>query len=372
MRRVPRVAALVLKIYPLSLLRRPRGDAILARAAVRLLCTQKPARRVRDMWAWAPMLEVGPLVVAKMRGALPRGGSMLLVRWFAFLIVGRSKDEGGVLPRGDSTLPVRRFAFFALEGQRASCMTCGTGPSCHGMDTPVYIGGGFSRRFEAGAGESAFKEGFIPRVVAMPCFSPTRGVLSPPSSLRPFAFKVSASRCRSLPWPCDFIPSVPRLSECSKWYTACLDGMRRRSAKGFAPVLSTPMSLPLESLCLLSSPACRFYQSCFSSAGGARPCGSSALPPVLGFKDVHQPRGGGERAESRLRLPHGLVLASSSSIRRKRMITSLVKEANLGYTVPARPQAPPSAVLSAPWLGWSCPHPRRGTEARTSSPWRAC
>jgi hypothetical protein len=31
----------------------------------------------------------------------------------------------------------------------------------------------------------------------MSCFSPTRGVLSPPSSPRPFAFKVSALRCRS-------------------------------------------------------------------------------------------------------------------------------------------------------------------------------
>jgi hypothetical protein len=109
-----------------------------------------------------------------------------------------------------------------------------------------------------------------------------------------------------------------------------------------------------------------------SPTGGARPCGSGALPPVLGFKDVHQPRGGGERAESRLRLPHGLVPASSSSIRRKRMITYLVKEANFGYAVPARPQAPPSTMLPAPWLGWSCPHPCRGTEARTSSPWRAC
>jgi hypothetical protein len=53
------------------------------------------------------------------------------------------------------------------------------------------------------------------------------------------------------------------------------------------------------------------------------------------------------------------------------MITSLVKEANFGYAVPARPQAPPSAMLLAPWLGWSCPHPHRGTEARTSSPWCA-
>jgi hypothetical protein len=114
---------------------------------------------------------------------------MLPVWWFTFLTVSRGEDEGGVLPRGGSTLPAWRFAFFALEGQRASCMTYGTGPPCHGMDTPVCIWGGFSRRFEAGAGESAFKEGFIPRVAVMPSFSPTRGVLSPPSSLRPFAFK---------------------------------------------------------------------------------------------------------------------------------------------------------------------------------------
>jgi hypothetical protein len=221
------------------------------------------------------------------------------------------------------------------------------------------------------AGESAFKEGFIPRVAAMPCFSPTRGVLSPPSSLRPFAFKVSASHYRSSPWPCDFISSAPRLSGCSKCYTACLDGMCRRSAEGFAPASSTLMSFPLESSCLLSSLAGWCYRFCLPSAGGARPCRSGVLPSVLGFKDVHQPRGGGERAESRLHLPHGLVPVSFSSIRRKRMITSLVKEANFGYAIPARSQAPPSTVLPAPWLGWSCPHPRRGTEARTSSPWRA-
>jgi hypothetical protein len=205
----------------------------------------------------------------------------------------------------------------------------------------------------------------------MSCFSPTHGALSPLSSLRPFAFKVSALCLHSLPWPCKSISSLPRLSGCPTWCATYLDGMRWRSAEGFAPASSTPMSLPLESSCLLSSLAGRCYRSCLPFAGGARPCGSGALPPVLGFKDVHQPRGGGEQAESRLRLPHGLVPASSSSIRRKRMITSLVKEANFGYAVPARPQAPPSAMLPAPWFGWSCPHPRRVTEARTSSPWRA-
>jgi uncharacterized membrane protein (Fun14 family) len=39
MRGVPRVVALLLKIYILSLLRLPRGGAVLARVAVRLFCT---------------------------------------------------------------------------------------------------------------------------------------------------------------------------------------------------------------------------------------------------------------------------------------------------------------------------------------------
>jgi hypothetical protein len=59
MRGVPRVAALVLKIYLLGLLRRPRGGVVMARAAVRLLCTQVPTPKVHDMWARAPMPDVG-------------------------------------------------------------------------------------------------------------------------------------------------------------------------------------------------------------------------------------------------------------------------------------------------------------------------
>jgi hypothetical protein len=62
MRGVPRVTASVLKFYLLNLLRRPREGAVLARAAVRLSCIQEPACRMYDMWAWAPMPEVGPPV----------------------------------------------------------------------------------------------------------------------------------------------------------------------------------------------------------------------------------------------------------------------------------------------------------------------
>jgi hypothetical protein len=56
-----------------------------------------------------------------------------------------------------------------------------------------------------------------------------------------------------------------------------------------------------------TSPVGWCHRSCLSSAGGARPRGGGALPPVLGFKDIHQPCSGGERAGLRLRLSHELV-----------------------------------------------------------------
>jgi hypothetical protein len=195
------------------------------------------------------------------------------------------------------------------------------------MGTPVCIGGDFSWRFGARAGESAFKKGFIPRVAAMRCFSPTRCALSPPSSLRPFAFKVSTLHCRSLPWPCKLIPSVPRLSGCSTWCATYLDGMRRCLAEGFARAPSSSTNLPSESSCSLSStsPMGWCCRSCLSSAGGARPRGGGTLLPVLSFKDVHQPCGGGERAGLRLHLPCELVTRLFLQHSEERMITSLVK-----------------------------------------------
>jgi hypothetical protein len=176
-------AVLVLKIHLLSLLRRPRGGAILAQAVVRLLCTQESAPKEDDSWARALVLGTGLLVLAEAKRRTTVGGGALFMRRFAFsahrnrrarcmtcgprppcqrLDRWLRQRRGGTLPRGGSTLLVRRFAFFALEDQRASCMTCGTGPPCHRMETPVCIGGDFSRRFEAEAGEYAFKEGFIP------------------------------------------------------------------------------------------------------------------------------------------------------------------------------------------------------------------
>jgi hypothetical protein len=208
-------------------------------------------------------------------GAQPWGGCTFLVRRFAFLTAGCGEDEGACY-RGavacslcdDS--PSSRFG--------PACMTCEAWPPCHRMGTLVRIGGDLARDASGHEwGNLPFKKRFTPRVAAMSYFFPTRGALLSPSSSRPFAFKVSALRCRSLPWPCDSIPSMPRLSECSKWYTACSDGMRRHLPEGFASALSTLMSLPLESSCLLSSLAGRCYRYCLPSTGGVRPCGSSAL-----------------------------------------------------------------------------------------------
>jgi hypothetical protein len=94
-------AALVLKIYFLCLLRRPRGGAVLARAAVRLLCTQGPAPMEDDSWAQAPMSETGLLVSVEVKR--------------------RSTADGGVLLTW-------RFAFSAHGGRRPRSMTRGLGP----------------------------------------------------------------------------------------------------------------------------------------------------------------------------------------------------------------------------------------------------
>jgi hypothetical protein len=135
------------------------------------------------------------------------------------------------------------------------------------------------------------------------CFFPTRGALPPSSSLRPFAFKVPALHCRSLPWPYDFIPSAPRLSECSKWYTACLDGMRRYlprpsafwASRWGAPVFAggirvraAPLAVSPPGSLRSSFPARWCCRSCLllAAVGGARLRGgwhSSAIAQLQGF-----------------------------------------------------------------------------------------
>jgi hypothetical protein len=103
--------------------------------------------------------------------------------------------------------------------------------------------------------------------------------------------------------------------------------LRQRLAEGCAPTPSSSTDLPPESLCSLSStsPAGWCCRSCLSYAGGERPRGGGTLPPVLSFKDVHQPCGGGERAGLRLRLPRELVTRLFLQHSEERMITGLVK-----------------------------------------------
>jgi hypothetical protein len=85
-------------------------------------------------------------------------------------------------------------------------MTCEAWLPCHRMGTLVRIGGDLARDASGRERENLpLKKGLISRVAVMPCFSPTRGALSPSSSLHPFAFKISALCHHSLPWPCKSI-----------------------------------------------------------------------------------------------------------------------------------------------------------------------
>jgi hypothetical protein len=71
-----------------------------------------------------------------------------------------------------SVLLTRRFTLSAHGGRHPRSMTCGPGPPCQRLGTSVCNEGDFPWRLGAQARESAFKKGFIPRVAAMPCFSP--------------------------------------------------------------------------------------------------------------------------------------------------------------------------------------------------------
>jgi hypothetical protein len=151
-------------------------------------------------------------------------------------------------------------------------MTCGAGAPRHWLGTLVCIGRDFPWHFEARMGESAFKEGLIPRVAVMPSLLP--------HLLCPFASKLSASLC--LQGLC-FAP---------------LDGARWRSVEGPAPAPSPSTISPPGSSrsSFLARWCCRDLAFFLLLLEERNLVGVGALPPVLSFKDVHQPRGGGKRA----------------------------------------------------------------------------
>jgi hypothetical protein len=138
-------AALVLKIHLLCLLWRPRGGAILARAAVRLLCTQEPAPKEDDSWDRAPVSETGLLVLAE--EAHYRGRRLAphivvcLLRtrrltpkeydsWARAPVSEASSLLSAEMKRRGGSLLAWRFAFFALEDRRPRSTTRGPGPPC--------------------------------------------------------------------------------------------------------------------------------------------------------------------------------------------------------------------------------------------------
>jgi hypothetical protein len=153
--------ALILKFHLLCLLRQPRGGAVLVRAAVRLLCTQEPAPKEDDSWAQALMPEIGLSASASAKRRTTAGGGALFTRWFAFsahrnrrarcMTCGPGppsqrldrwlrRRRGGALPRGGSTLLVWWFAFVTVgrgedEGAHyrgaVACSLCGGSPSSH-------------------------------------------------------------------------------------------------------------------------------------------------------------------------------------------------------------------------------------------------
>jgi hypothetical protein len=148
--------------------------------SVRLLRTREPARQMYDLWAWAPMSEAGPLSLAEMKRRTTAGDGTLLAWRFAFFAprnrharymtcgpgppcqrLGRCfrRRWRGALPRVGSMLHAQRFAFSALGDQHTCCMTCGARPPCHRLGAPVCIRGDLLWRFEAQAGECAFKRG---------------------------------------------------------------------------------------------------------------------------------------------------------------------------------------------------------------------
>jgi hypothetical protein len=154
---------LVLKIHFLCLLRRPRGGTVLARAAVRLLYTQKPVPKEDDSWAraggWSATFGRGEEVHYRRRWRAPHAAVRLprtrkptpeeYDPWARAPMPEAGPLLSAETKRRRDSLLAWRFAFSALGDQRTSCMTCEARTPCHWLGTPVCIGGDFPWRFGA-------------------------------------------------------------------------------------------------------------------------------------------------------------------------------------------------------------------------------
>jgi hypothetical protein len=75
-------------------------------------------------------------------------------------------------------------------------------------------------------------------------------------------------------------------------------------------------------------------------------------PPALSFKDVHHPRRGGRRAELGSCLPHGLVTHFFLQHLEEKDVHQPCGGGELRLHGAGRLQAPSAAACLAPWLGW--------------------
>jgi hypothetical protein len=187
--------------------------------------------------------------------------------------------------------------------------------ACVGQDLPW--------RFGASVGESFFKKGIPPSAVAILI---TRSALSPLSSPRSYAVvaamallgpperlqpEVALNLVRNLPgW------GVPAFARRIHVGASPHGDLAAGEFMLFVSNLPSGLALPISSFFLLLLEELglqpQHFTPCFilQAAIIAYLCKMSVvatlLPPAFGFKDVHQPYGGGERVELRLHLSREL------------------------------------------------------------------
>jgi hypothetical protein len=100
-----------------------------------------------------------------------------------------------------------------------------------------------------------------------------------------------------------------------------------------------------------SLPPVVIYKDDHQPHGGEKRAGLRT-PPALSFKDVHHPRWGGRRAKLGSCLPHGLVTRFFLQHLKEKDVHQPCGVDELRLHGAGRQQAPSAAACLAPWLGW--------------------
>jgi hypothetical protein len=100
-----------------------------------------------------------------------------------------------------------------------------------------------------------------------------------------------------------------------------------------------------------SLPPVVIYKDDHQPRGGEKRAGLRP-PPALSFKDVHHPRWGGRRDELGSCLPHGLVTRFFLQHLEEKDVHQPCKGGELRLRGVGRLQVPSAAACLAPWLGW--------------------